>query len=527
MIRARRAGRLWTALTVAILAAALTQTPDGTASTANATATGVPVVPEWTMAGQNQANTRYNATETVISPANAGRLAPRWVATLGGNVAATPTVSLGTVFVPDYGGKLNALDAITGAVRWQKNISDYSGVTGDVSRTSPAVYGPELIFGDGVSTGPLTGARVMAADRTNGARLWSTVVDTDPLAMVTTSPVVDGTTVYVGVASHAEFGDYDDVTFRGSVVALNAVTGAVLWKRYLAPDGYTGNSVWGSNFVIDHVTGNLFVTTGNNYTVPDGVCTQPNQQDCAAAPEDNYTDAVVALNPLTGAVNWSFKTLTADVGDTDDCDICGPDYDFGSSPNLFTVYTGGRFRSILGIGQKSGIYWALDPATGKEIWHTVVGPGSDLGGMEWGSATDGRRIYVGVGNYDHESYDIVGADGRKSTIDGGSWAALDAATGQKLWQVTDPYGTIDVSFLSAANGVVYSGGVKGDQDTMFALDASDGQILWRYHSGGAVIGGAAITGGTVFWGSGYWFGLCDDGTYDCAQNNKLYAFSPR
>ncbi|MEV5748073.1 hypothetical protein AB0L00_09670 [Actinoallomurus sp. NPDC052308] len=44
-------------------------------------------------------------------------------------------------------------------------------------------------------------------------------------------------------------------------------------------------------------------------------------------------------------------------------------------------------------------------------------------------------------------------------------------------------------------------------------------------SGGAVIGGAAIAGGSVFWGSGYWFGLCDDGTYDCAHNNKLYAFS--
>jgi polyvinyl alcohol dehydrogenase (cytochrome) len=61
---------------------------------------------------------------------------------------------------------------------------------------------------------------------------------------------------------------------------------------------------------------------------------------------------------------------------------------------------------------------------------------------------------------------------------------------------------------------------------MFALNASNGQILWRYKSGGAVLGGPAIAGGTVFWGSGYWFGLCDDGTYDCAQNNKLYAFSP-
>ncbi|MFD0690432.1 outer membrane protein assembly factor BamB family protein [Actinomadura fibrosa] len=492
-----------------------------------APAPGVPVAAGWTVAGQNLSNTRYAATESLISPANAARLRPRWTATLAGNVSATPTVSLGTVYVPDYGGKLSAVDALTGAVRWQRPVSDYTGVAGDVSRTSPAVAGANLILGDGVSSRPSTGgARVLAADRVTGARRWSTVIDADPAAMVTTSPVVDGNTVYVGTASRVEFGDGNPVRFRGSVVALNATTGTVLWRRYMAPEGYTGNSVWGSSFVVDHTTGRLFVTTGNNYTVPDGVCTQPDQEDCTQSPADNYTDAVVALDLRTGAVAWSFKTLSADVG-SEECPECGPDFDFGSAPNLYeTTDQGGTARRILGVGQKSGIYWALDPATGQEIWHTQVGPGSDLGGIEWGSATDGRRVYVGIGNAEHEEYDIVGADGTRTTVDGGSWAALDAATGRILWQVADPYGTLDIGFLSAANGVVYSGGVNGAADTMFALDAASGRILWRFRSGGAVVGGAAVVAGTVYWGSGYWFGLCADGTYACAQNDKLYAFSP-
>ncbi|MGI5325137.1 PQQ-binding-like beta-propeller repeat protein [Actinomadura nitritigenes] len=506
----------------AALAAALLALPSASAAPSGA----VPYVAGWTVAGQNPANTRYAATETVISPGNAARLKPRWTATLAGNVAATPTVSLGTVYVPDYGGKLSAVDALTGAVRWQHPVSDYSGVSGDVSRTSPAVAGTEIVFGDGVSSVPSdAGARVMAADRFTGAKRWSTLIDADPAAMVTTSPVVNGDTVYVGTASRVEFGDGHPVRFRGSVVALDAVTGAVRWRRYMAPDGYTGNSVWGGSFAVDNTTGRLFVTTGNNYTVPDGVCTRPGQQDCRQGPDDDYTDSVVALDLRTGAVDWSFKTLTADVG-TEDCDTCGPDFDFGSAPNLYQVADGGHLRSILGVGQKSGIYWALDPATGKEIWHTRVGPGSDLGGMEWGSATDGKRIYVGIGNAEHEEYDIVGADGTKTTVDGGSWAALDAATGKILWQVGDPYGTLDIGFLSAANGVVYAGGINGAADTMFALNAADGSVLWRFDSGGAVIGGAAVVAGTVYWGSGYWFGLCSDGTYDCAQNNKLYAFSP-
>jgi len=503
-------------LVAGALAAAFTQVP------ASAATSAVPVVPGWTFAGQNASNTRYAATETAISPANAGTLKPRWTATLGGNVSATPTVSLGTVYVPDYGGKLSAVDALTGAVRWQRPVSAYSGVAGDVSRTSPAVAGTEIVFGDGVSSRPGTGgAHVMAADRLTGAPRWNTLIDADPAAMVTTSPVVDGNTVYVGTASRAEFGDEHPVRFQGAVVALNATTGTVLWRRSMAPDGYTGNSVWGSSFAVDHATGRLFVTTGNNYTVPDGVCTRPGQTGCEPGPDDNYTDAVVALNLATGAVDWSFKTLSADVG-TEDCAACGPDFDFGSAPNLYQA--GGR--TILGAGQKSGIYWALDPATGKELWHTQVGPGSDLGGIEWGSATDGRRVYVGIGNAEHEEYDITGADGTTTTIDGGSWAALDAATGKILWQVADPYGTLDVGFLSAANGVVYAGGINGAADTMFALNAADGRILWRYDSGGAVVGGAAIVAGTVYWGSGYWFGLCAGGTYDCAQNDKLYAFSP-
>jgi polyvinyl alcohol dehydrogenase (cytochrome) len=513
--------------TLSLLAAgfavtALAWTPSADA----APSPGVPYAADWTVAGQNNANTRYAATETLISPATAARLRPRWTASLGGNVSATPTVSLGTVFVPDYGGKLSALDARTGAVRWQRPLSDYSGVPGDVSRTSPAVTATSVIFGDGVSSVPSdSGARVMAAGRLTGTPLWSTLIDADPASMVTTSPVVDGNTVYVGTASRVEFGDGHPVRFRGAVVALNATTGTVLWRRYMAPSGYTGNSVWGSSFAIDHATGRLYVATGNNYTVPDGICTRPGQQDCDQGPEDNYTDSVLALDQRTGSVVWAFKTLTADVG-TEDCEECGPDFDFAQAPSLFQVTTASGTRRILGVGQKSGIYWALDPATGKQLWHTEVGPGSDLGGMEWGSATDGKRIYVGIGNAEHEPYEITGADGTTTTTTGGSWAALDAATGAKLWQVADPYGTLDIGFLSAANGVVFAGGINGAADTMFALDAATGRTLWRYNSGGAVVGGAAIVASTVYWGSGYWFGLCSDGTYACAQNNKLYAFSP-
>ena len=54
----------------------------------------------------------------------------------------------------------------------------------------------------------------------------------------------------------------------------------------------------------------------------------------------------------------------------------GPDFDFGAGPNLFTTTNPatGRPEQLVGAGQKSGVYWAVDPATGKVVWQTKVGP---------------------------------------------------------------------------------------------------------------------------------------------------------
>ena len=49
--------------------------------------------------------------------------------------------------------------------------------------------------------------------------------------------------------------------------------------------------------------------------------------------------------------------------------------------------------NLLGIGQKSGVYRALNPDTGTVVWQTQVGPGSGFGGIEWGTAFDGTSIY--------------------------------------------------------------------------------------------------------------------------------------
>jgi polyvinyl alcohol dehydrogenase (cytochrome) len=129
-----------------------------------------------------------------------------------------------------------------------------------------------------------------------------------------------------------------------------------------------------------------------------------------------------------------------------------------------------RRRDVVGIGGKSGVYTVLDAKSGEFIWNTLLGPGGDQGGMEWGTAFDGDRIYASITNHHHTPYKLTenGVVGN-ATVTGGSWAALDPTTGAILWQ--------------------------------FAA-------------------GSSVNGGSVYWGSGY-----SRSGAEGSGNHRLYAFS--
>ena len=245
---------------------------------------GVPVQPEWASAGQNNHNTRYAATEHTINADNVGSLKPKWTFTTAGDVSATATVVNGVAYVPDWGGKLWAIDTKTGKAIWSHDISDYTGTTGSASRTSPAYWDGELIIGTGnLMTPDLSGAFEVGVDARTGAMLWRTKTDPSSAALMTGSATIDNGIVYTGVSSKTEHTNITP-TFRGSVVALDARTGKILWQTYMVPEGFNGGAVWMSQPVVDHETGMLYVTTGNSYSVPQGVLRQPRADQLHGAP---------------------------------------------------------------------------------------------------------------------------------------------------------------------------------------------------------------------------------------------------
>ena len=493
---------------------------------------------QWISAGHDLQNTRNQNTETKINASNAANLGVKWQFTTEGDVSATPALDGTNAYFPDWAGNLYAVDQKTGKQVWSQKISDFTGLPGDISRATPAVFNGYLILGDqgGYYGG---GATVMAVSKKTGKLVWKTQVESsDFFPIVTQSVVVDPSSTtpiaYVGVASAEEafaafIPGYHCCSFRGSMLALNANTGQILWKTYTIPgDGYSGGAVWGSTAVIDHKRNSLYIGTGNNYSMPASVqnCVaaangDPGATQACISPDDHF-DSVMALDLNTGAIKWASVAIPSDSWNVSclfdpnavNCpQPAGPDYDFGQGPTLYTVRPGdnGKAVDLLGAGQKSGQYWAFNPDTGAVVWETQVGPGGTLGGLEWGSATDGNRIYVAIANSEHKPWTPL--NGQEITW--GGWSALDPATGQILWQTADPINAIDPGAVSVANGVVYACSMDS-QGHMYALDAASGNILWNFTSGGSCNSGAAISSGVVYWGSGYSrFGT---------GNNKFYAF---
>jgi polyvinyl alcohol dehydrogenase (cytochrome) len=522
---------------------------------------------QWTMGGQNLKNW-HNQPDTEIDRGNVDQLKQKWVFMTGGDVSATPAVADGVVYFPDLAGNFYAVDATTGKQLWQKKVSAWTGVNGDFARNDPLVDGNMVILGN--EAGSIAkwdgkalqgaGAQIIAVDAKTGSAIWVSKVDDFPAAIVTSSPVLYGGVLYVGVASFEEIiadePGYPCCISRGSVVALDVHTGTKLWQTYMVPDnrgavgGYSGGGVWASTPVIDPKRNAIYVGTGNNYTVPASVaaCQKANPNNKFCVESVDHFDSVVALDLRSGEIRWTTRPRDYDAWNANcthafptgpvpgpNCPVpSGVDFDFGSGPNLLTVGdNNGERRDILGIGDKGGVYWALDPENGGLLWNTKVGPGvsGGLGGIQWGTATDGQYIFVPISNSTEETYKLQPS---QTAVNGGSWAALNPTNGEILWQTPTPgkctaqvsgvqQGCAGMGPASVAGGVVFVGSMDANptNPTLFALDSRTGKTLWSFATGSSVVAAPAIVGNSLYWGAGYGHIGPKHGT----PNNKLFAFS--
>ena len=495
----------------------------------------------WTSWGGGLANTRFqNAKDAVLPPEDVPRLKLAWAFAFPdtSTMRSQPAVYRGRVFVGGQDGSVYALDAATGCAHWSTTVQSQvrSGITVGELSTGAAIF-----FGD-------SAGYVYAIDAATGKQLWKIRPDEHPASTMTATPVFYQRRLYVGSASREEAlavsKEYPCCTFRGSETALDAATGKVIWKRYMIPEtakarprSRNGSAVWGPSGVgiwtaptLDPERDTMYVTTGDNYSDP----------------PTSMSDALVALRLSTGQLLWS-KQFTAKDAWNSSCQLegkvnCpdseGPDFDFAASAALITLPNGKR--EIL-LGQKSAIVYAVDPdRKGQVLWQARVGEGGTVGGIEWGSATDGHNIYVALSDIRFQVARKPGSNDRSYELDpakGGGMFAFRVDNGERIWQTPSPgcagrpaCSPAQSAAITAIPGAVFSGSEDGH---LRAYSTMNGSVVWDYdtarefktvngipgHGGAIDVAGPVVAGGMVFTVSGF-------PARGGLPGNVLLAFSP-
>ncbi len=324
----------------------------------------------WLTHGGTYAEQRFARLEQINS-GNVGKLGLAWSYDLDTNRGqeATPLVIDGTMYTTTAWSKVIALDAATGKVKWTYDPQ----VAGDRGHAAccDVVNRGVAAWGGMVFVGALDG-RLIALDAATGKVRWSVVtVDQKQPYTITGAPRVVKGKVLIGNGG-AELG------VRGYVTAYDALTGKQAWRFYTIPGNPAkgpdhaasddvlkakANGSWNGKFweaggggtvwdaiVYDQELDRLYIGVGNG--------SPWNHQVRSQGKGDNlFLSSVVALNPDTGKYIWHYQGTP------------GESWDFTQTQPIIlaTLKIEGADRKVLMQAPKNGFFYVIDRETGKLI----------------------------------------------------------------------------------------------------------------------------------------------------------------
>lgn len=479
--------------------------------------------------GSGVTNARFQRSPS-FSVKDLPRLKLKWAFAYPGGVANEPTVVGGRLYVSSMTGTLFALDAKTGCTHWSINLGVPARAMVSVGKLPS---GKAAVFATDWH------GHAYALDADTGAQIWKATVDDHRAVRLTGSPMLYEGRLYIPVSSGEEAvapdPRYRCCSFRGSLAALDAASGKLLWKTYTideAPkpleDGHrfgpSGAAVWMAP-TIDVRRRLIYIGTGDDYSNP----------------VTKSSDAIIAIDMDSGAKRWTTQVIPGDTfqlgcEDKDKRHVncptgkIGPDYDFGSSALLVKASDG---KDVLVATSKSSVVFGLNPDSGKILWDKRLGRGGELGGVEWGASTDGRVIYAPVGD---TSRDPSAAEIATGFAPRPGVHAI-TADGQILWYAPAPQkpncsweGPCRNAFTGASAlmpGAVFAGSWDGHER---AFSTADGKVIWDFDTGRTfdAVNGAKASGGTIDHGSQVIAGgmlYVNSGGRQGHPGNALLAFS--
>jgi alcohol dehydrogenase (cytochrome c) len=468
----------------------------------------------WLTHGGDYAGHRYSTLDQ-ITPTNVARLKTAWIyqSREAGRWEATPLVVDGVIYIPERPNVITAIDGKTGRPLWnyRRPMSDQAtGCCGAVNRGL-------AILGDALYVNTFD-CHLVCIDASTGKERWDTVVtDYRPGYTMTAAPLAVKDKIIVGI-SGGEYG------VRGFLDAYDAKTGAHAWRFWTVPaTNQPGNETWGTNGawktggVATWATGTydpelnlVYWGTGNP---------GPDYNGDLRPGDDLYACCVVAIDPDSGALRWHFQYTPHDVHDWDSCEV----------PLPIDATVDGKPRKLLMQANRNAFFYVLDRATGefitgkafaKQTWASgldakgrpilipgkepnaegvLVYPGLE-GSANWPAPAYSPRtglFYVqtqddyGQIYYKHKAdynagndYEGGGARNLLGAEPYGALKAIEATTGTVKWEFKEQ-SSCDAGILATTTGLVFSGTSDG---YVYALNAATGDPLWRFQTGGIILG---------------------------------------
>jgi alcohol dehydrogenase (cytochrome c) len=465
----------------------------------------------WLTYSGNYSAHRFSALKE-LTPANVGGLKVRWVYQMTSRhaIETSPIVVDGVMYVsePD---SVTALDARTGRALWSwRHPLPREVRTLGFSRVNRGV----AVLNDTVYAGTID-AHLVALDARSGAVRWETVVaDHATGHCITGAPLAIDGKIIVGISG-------GEAGIRGFLDAYDAKTGARLWRFWTIPaPGEPGHETWkGDSWV--HGGGPTWVTGSYDpelNLIYWGTGNPGPDWNGDVRPGDNlYTCSLLAIDAATGQLRWHFQFTPHDTHDWDATEI--PvifDGEVRGRPRkLVAMANRNAFYYLL--DRETGEYlqatpfakqtWAkgiddrgrpvLIPGMEPSIEGTLVYP-SLQGATNWFSPSFdpfARRFYVAVremgayyykGEAEYKVGTFFGGGGERALRGDqayGAIRALDAGTGKLQWEFRLQSPTW-AGVLATAGGLVFG---SSDEGNFFALDAASGKPLWDFQTGAASI----------------------------------------
>lgn len=306
-----------------------------------------PADDDWTYWRRTPQSQGYSPLDQ-INTSNVRELSLAWVWGMEpGRSQPAPLVRDGIIFIPNFGNVVQALDGRDGTLLWEyrRQFAD-EGRSGGLLRT--LALWEDLIF---VAT---TDAHLVALDARTGAARWDTEIADDALGYSNTSgPIVADGVVVNGITGCGRF--FEQSCF---ITGHDARTGTELWRTYtVARPGEPGGDTWG-DLPLEFRGGADVWMTGSwdpdldlvFFGVAQAKPWMAASRGLSADDAALYSNSTLALNPRDGRIVWYRQHVPGESLDMDEAfeqvliDIVG-------EPYLFTI-------------GKSGILWKLDRRTG-------------------------------------------------------------------------------------------------------------------------------------------------------------------